>query len=102
MWHLLHLHPHPSLPSRPRTTARSPCQNTAPATFVPLALVALGARGGDAQDAADGVGRAGGVGADGGHLGHGPRGGCKARPGGQRAGQHERQPTQSHWPPRHH
>lgn len=68
----------------PCIAARTPPpQRTAPTTFIPLALVVLGARGGDSQDSADGVGRTGGVGADGGHLGHRPRGGCKAKPSGQ-------------------
>lgn len=85
--------PSPSHPPPAAHRCSPHCQKTPPTTFVPLALVALGAGGGDSQDPADGVGRAGGVGADGGHLCHRPRGGCKARPGGQRAGQHGRQPT---------
>lgn len=89
------MYEHPPNPIPPWLHAGTPSPpKAAPGTFIPLALVALGARGGNSQDPTDGVGRAGGVGADRGHLGHGARGGCKARPSSQRAGQDKGQPAQ--------
>lgn len=79
----------------------TPSQKTAPATFIPLALVALSAGRGNSQDPTNGVGGASRVSGDRGHLGDRSRGGCKARTGSQSQDNTGTRLPKSHQPPWH-